>query len=75
MKKEIAKSPYFWILFETPSGLSLNVLCGRSAVFSVEFSLTKEEETKYLTEGIPFIDQLASMVHNNPSQYTNRTSS
>jgi hypothetical protein len=71
-KQEIARSNYFWILYKTTKGYDLSVLCGRSAVYSVEFPLNEEETRYYEAQGTSYIDSLASQVQSNPKEYRDR---
>ena len=72
-KKEVDRSHYFWILYSSTKELSLSVTCGRSAVFTVDIILTKEEEENYRLQGRDFIDILAYRVQDRPNHYHNRT--
>ena len=70
--KEIARSHYFWILYHSNEGYLLDVLCGRSAVYSVQFVLNTEESNQFQEKGKDYIDTLAYRVQNNPEAYRNR---
>ena len=71
-KQEIDRSHYFWILSSSEEELFLSVTCGRSAVFSVEITLTKHEKKRYKQQGRDYLDILAYQVQDRPSHYRNR---
>lgn len=71
-KQEIARSEYFWILYKTDVGYHLSVLCGRSAIYSLEFELNEEEIRCYEAQGHSYIEHLASQVQSNPKRYSER---
>lgn len=71
-EQEIDRSHYFWILYSSKEKLILSVMCGRSAVFSVDITLTEQEEKKYKQQGREYLDLLAYRVQERPNHYRNR---
>ena len=72
LKKEISREDYLWVLYSSSEGLFLSVTCGRSAVFSIQFKLTKEEEKEYAQRGNEYLTLLAYRVQDHPNGYIAR---
>ena len=72
LKKEVARSDWFWVLYSKSGKFSLTVTCGQSAVFEIEIKLTKKEEEKYKEQGEKYLNHLAYHVQDDPSYYQNR---
>ena len=71
-KEELGRENYFWILYQTDRGLWLDVLCGRSAVFSISFLLTEEESQQYAVRGEEAIREIAYRVQDSPATFRAR---
>ena len=73
MPTELIRVDWDHILYDYGKGrLMLSVLCGRSAVFSVNLFLTPTERKKYESEGAQYITLLASKVRFSPGRFNKR---
>ena len=70
----IHDSSRMYLLRKTNGGtFVLDVVCGGVGMYEVSLPLNTEEVDRYLEEGKPYIDHLASLVTSNPnSEYSDR---
>ncbi|WP_131725569.1 MULTISPECIES: hypothetical protein [unclassified Chryseobacterium] len=66
------KKNWEYILYKENQKYLLEVVCGGAAMFELKIELNIEEVNGYLSHGESYIDQLAEMIRNSPSQYLDR---
>lgn len=69
--EEITRKDWYYILYRSPEGLLLTVLCGTVAMFEVSVLLTEDEVARYRVDP-GYLDELSAAIRFSPDTYRAR---